>query len=105
MPISEAQAQYAAALRAGQKCYKEAVMKGEYPYPQVLDEILDEYMAAGRVELGLIDVPTERMVGTKSEGRRNAFAADFMPLLPPESEFGSLQVCLPDESPSISLPA
>ena len=94
MPVSEAQAQYAAALKAGQKCYKEAVMKGEYPYPQVLDEILDEYMAAGRVELGVIDVPMDRIVGTKSEGRRNAFAANFMPLLPMETEFGSKWIAL-----------
>ena len=96
MPITEAQAQYAAALKAGQKCYKEAVLKGEYPYPQVLDEILDEHLAAGRAELGLIDVPMDRIVGTKSEGRRNAFAANFMPLLPPESEFGSKWIALCD---------
>ena len=94
MPISEAQAQYAAALKAGQKCYKEAVIKGEYPYPQVLDEILDEHLAAGRTELGLIDIPMDRIVGTKSEGRRNAFAANFMPLLPMESEFGSKWIAL-----------
>ncbi len=96
MPISEAQAQYAAALKAGQKCYKEAVLKGEYPYPQVLDEILDEHLAAGRAELGLIDVPMDRIVGTKSEGRRNAFAANFMPLLPMETEFGSKWIALCD---------
>ena len=96
MPISEAQAHYAAALKAGQKCYKEAVIKGEYPYPQVLDEILDEHLAAGRAELGLIDIPMDRIVGTKSEGRRNAFAANFMPLLPMESEFGSKWIALCD---------
>ncbi len=94
MPVSEAQAQYAAALKAGQKYYKEAVLKGEYPYPQVLDEILDEHLAAGRAELGLIDVPMDRIVGTKSEGRRNAFAANFMPLLPMDSEFGSKWIAL-----------
>ena len=96
MPITEAQAQYAAALKAGQKCYREAVLKGEYPYPQVLDEILDERLSAGRAELGLVDVPMERIVGTKSLGRRNAFAANFMPLLPMESEFGAKWLSLCD---------
>ncbi len=96
MPIAEAQAQYAAALKAGQKCYREAVLKGEYPYPQVLDEILDERLAAGRAELGVIEVPMDRIVGTKSKGRRNAFAANFMPLLPMESEFGNKWVALCD---------
>ena len=84
----EAQQYYAAALKAGQKCYREAVLKGEYPYPQVLDEILDEHLAAGRVELGVLNIPMDQIVGTKVQGRRNAFAANFMPLLPMESEFG-----------------
>ncbi len=96
MPFTEAQSQYAAALKAGQKCYKESVLKGEYPYPQVLDEILDEHLAAGHTELGIIDVPIERIVGTKSQGRRNAFAANFMPLLPMESEFGMKWISLCD---------
>ena len=96
MPIREAKAQYTAALKAGQKCYREAVLKGRYPYPQVLDEILDEHLAAGRAELGLIDIPMDRIVGTKSKGRRNAFAADFMPLLPIESEFAAKWIALCD---------
>lgn len=96
MPITEAQAQYAAALKAGQKCYKESVLRGEYPYPQVLDEILDEHLAAGRADLGVLDIPMDQIVGTKSEGRRNAFAANFMPLLPMESEFGTKWVALCD---------
>ena len=94
MPIIEAQAQYAAALKAGQKCYREALSKGEYPYPPVLDEILDEHLAAGRQDLGVIDIPTDAIVGTKTQGRRNAFAANFMPLLPLESEFGAKWVSL-----------
>ena len=96
MPIREAKAQYTAALKAGQKCYREAVLKGRYPYPQVLDEILDEHLAAGRAELGLIDIPMDRIVGTKCKGRRNAFAADFMPLLPIESEFAAKWIALCD---------
>ena len=94
MPGTEAQQYYAAALKAGQKCYREAVLKGEYPYPQVLDEILDEHLAAGRVELGVLNIPMEQIVGTKVQGRRNAFAANFMPLLPMESEFGMKWIAL-----------
>ncbi|MBQ7473818.1 MAG: BMP family ABC transporter substrate-binding protein [Oscillospiraceae bacterium] len=94
MPSAEVQQQYAAALKAGQKCYREAVLKGEYPYPQVLDEILDEHMAAGRVELGVLNIPMEQIVGTMAQGRRNAFAANFMPLLPMASEFGTKWMAL-----------
>lgn len=87
MSKSEASAQYLLALKAGQRTYKNCLMSGRYPYLQILDEILDESMVAGRVDLGVIDVPAEQIVGTKSVGRRTAFAADFMPLLPPDSEF------------------
>ena len=88
MSRQEAVSQYAAALKQGQRYYKNALAKGSYPYPQVLDEILNEKMSAGRMELGLVNIPTERIVGTVSRGRRNAFAGNFMPLLEQESEFG-----------------
>lgn len=94
MALNESQQQYAAALKSGQKCYREALLKGQYPYPQVLDEILDEHLAAGRVNLGIIEIPMDQIVGTKSEGRRNAFAANFMPLLPMNSEFGTKWISL-----------
>ena len=94
MPFTEAQNQYAAALKAGQKCYHDALLRGEYPYPQVLDEILDERITAGRVDIGLIDIPTEQIIGTKSVGRRNAFAANYMPLLPAETEFAGKWIAL-----------
>ena len=87
MARQEAREQYAKALKLGQKAYKESMVRGEYPYPQVLDEILDEAFVAGQVEMGVIEIPTEQIVGTKTAGRRSAFAANFMPLLDMDSEF------------------
>ena len=84
---SEATVQYAQALKAGQKTYRECVLAGRYPYLQILDEILNDSMVAGVVDLGIINIPSDQIVGTKGEGRRTAFAADFMPLLAPDSEF------------------
>ena len=82
----EAQEQYKKALKQAQKYYKSSVSAGRYPYPPVLDELFDEQAAVSRMELGLIDIPTERIVGTKAPGRRAAFSGNFMPLLPPDSE-------------------
>ena len=62
--------------------------KEEQAYLQVLDEILPAYMTAGEVNLGLIDIPIDKIVGTKTKGRTHAFAANFMPLLSEDSEFG-----------------
>lgn len=95
MSQAEASAQYAQALKAGQKTYKECVLEGRYPYLQILDEILSDQMVAGRVDLGVIDIPADQIVGTKSKGRRNAFAADFMPLLDADTEFAAkwIELC------------
>ena len=87
MSRQEAAKQYNDSLRLGQKNYKERLLRGLYPYPAVLDEMLDEKMVAGRAELGVVDIPTEQIVGTKTAGRRMAFASNFMPLLDAGSEF------------------
>ena len=87
MNRQEAFEQYAHALKQGRKCRKDCVLHGRYPYPQVLDEILDGAAVAGQVELGVIEIPTDQITGTKTEGRRSAFAANFMPLMEPDSEF------------------
>lgn len=86
--------QYTHALKLGQKNHRDCVLRGSYPYPQVLDDILDGTMIAGRVDLGVIEIPAERIVGTKTAGRKNAFSANFMPLLPEDSEFATKWRCL-----------
>ena len=85
--LTEAQEQYRRALRMGQKHYKDCVRRGVYPYPVVLDEILDESLVAGHVDIGVIDVPADQIVGTVTSGRTSAFAANFMPLLDSDTEF------------------
>ncbi len=94
MSRQEATDQYLSALKAGHKTYKERILNGQYPYPQVLDEILNDSMSAGQLDLGLLEIPAERIVGTKTRGRRDAFAADFMPLLPKDTEFAAKWIVL-----------
>jgi len=88
MSRQEALNQYREALKQGQKYYKNAVARGGHPFPPVLDEIVDERALAGRIELGLVNVPAELIVGVKSAGRVSALAGNFMPLLEEQSEFG-----------------
>lgn len=80
---------YMGALRLGRKQYQTAVSKGEYPYLPVLDEILSNMDIVSEVNLGLQDIPLERIVGTKTQGRTQAFASNFMPLLGEKTEFGA----------------
>ena len=91
---SEAVEQYNAALKAGQKFYKNAVANGTNPYPPVLDELTAGVTLAGQADLGLVNIPSELLVGTKTTGRVFALAGNFMPLLPQGSEFGSKWISL-----------
>ena len=85
--IQAATEEYLHALRKGQKEYRERIMAGLPPYPAVLDEILPTEASSVTTELGVVEIPSERIVGTKSAGRITAFTATFNPLLDVESEF------------------
>ena len=78
---------YREAQKLAVKEYKKATARGESPYPIGLETIISSgQMAAGR-NLGLEQIPLALVVGTKHEGRNNAFARNFMPLLSSSSEF------------------
>ena len=94
MSRTEAVEAYRAAHKRGLKTYREDVEHGRYPYPQVLDEILDGRQIAGRIELGICTVPVECVAGIANAGRRTAFSTDFMPLLEPDTEFGVKWIAL-----------
>lgn len=78
---------YSNALNAGRKEYRTRLLKGGYPYLPVLEEILSYTKVEYEVSLGVCEVPLELIVGTKTKGRTNSFAANFMPLLDASSEF------------------
>ena len=77
----EAVLQYNQANKLGLKYYKNALNHGSYPYPKVLEELLRENQSAGRVELGLVDIPSELIVGTMAAGIGNTPANGFNQLI------------------------
>ena len=85
----EATEEYALALKQGQKEVKERTAAGKNPNPAVLDDILGETAFDTALEVGLVEIPAERIVGTKSAGRITAFSASFLPLLSDGSEFAT----------------
>ena len=78
---------YSRAKRLGGKAYHAALQRGENPYLPVLDELVPDHLSLPRISLGLVTVPTDRLVGTNTRGRTSAFACNFMPLLDEGSEF------------------
>ena len=89
MSFQASMEEYTQALRRGHREYRELVMAGKPPYPAVLDEILPENNDYPVVDVGLIEIPSERIIGVKSAGRITAFTVNFKPLLDARSEFGS----------------
>lgn len=85
--ITTATDEYIHALHKGQKEYRELLMAGKSPYPAVLDDILPEGGTESIVDVGLVEIPAERIIGVKSAGRITAFSASFHPLLDTKSEF------------------
>ena len=89
--------EYNKALKLGEKEYKNAVAKGQYPYLPVLDDILSHVETDAQVNLGLVQIPISSVVGTYSAGRTTAFARNFMPILDNSSEFAIKWAHLYDE--------
>ena len=81
--------EYRSALRAGQRAYRAGVARGQSPYLEVLDELLEGVDIVAQEPLGLVDIPAESIVGTKTSGRHTAFASNFMPLLEEDTEFAA----------------
>ncbi len=44
--------------------------------------------------MGLVEIPLDQIAGTKTAGRTTAFASNFMPLLPEDTEFAAKWVSL-----------
>ena len=87
MDLQIARDEYLAALSRGKKEYKDLLASGQETHPAVLDEILGEQSGNTVQDLGVVDIPAGRIIGTKSAGRITAFTPSFRPLLGPESEF------------------
>ena len=91
---TEAVEAYRSAHKKALKTYREDAEHGRWPYVQVLDDLLNGAHVAGRIELGVIHVPLDRIVGTVNDGRRAVFSRDFMPLPEANSEFGTKWIAL-----------
>ena len=58
-------------------------------YLYILDDLLDNVEICGEINLGTSEIPINKILGTRTAARSNAFAGNFMPLLPENTEFGA----------------
>lgn len=78
---------YKEAYKMAQKEYRACVAKGENPCLPVLEDFVSNKAISAGVNLGLVQIPADFIVGTKSRSRVNAFAPNFMPILDEGTEF------------------
>ena len=78
---------YSKAYKKGIKYYKECIQKGEYPFLPALDALLPLEKTVNGIDLGIITIPLEFIVGTKTVSRQNDFTNNFMPIAKEQSEF------------------
>lgn len=78
---------YVKAYKMGKRDYQYRLLHGMQPTLQVLDDILPTRGSYSEVPLGVVQIPTDQIVGTKNGGRSSAFAGNFMPILDDRSEF------------------
>ncbi len=80
--------EYQKARKLGDRQMHRAAAAGRYPYLPALDEILGKDGGTlSQVSLGIRDIPIASIAGTKTAGRQNAFASNFMPILDADTEF------------------
>ncbi len=89
MASQEAVEQYSKSLKLGQKEIKEHAAGEKNAFPLVLNDILPNLESSLCQDIGLIEIPSERIVGTVTAGRITAFSAGFMPLLSVDTEFAA----------------
>lgn len=80
-------ADYEKAYKLGKKDFQYRVSQGLTTTLPVLDDILPAKGSYSEVPLGLVQIPVDQIVGTKTNSRSNAFAANFMPVLEAKTEF------------------
>lgn len=94
MATLESLNEYRHLQKLAKKVFIKRKVKRLNPYIDSLEEKVD-VNECSVIVLGLIDVPSDLIVGTKTIARKNSFAHGFLPLLGETSEFASkwIQVC------------
>lgn len=78
---------YEKAKKLGERAYRHALVRGEYPYLPALEDMVPEVDRYPEISLGLFEIPLELFAGTRTSGRKTAFASNFMPLMEENTEF------------------
>ncbi|MBQ3446011.1 MAG: hypothetical protein IJG37_00025 [Synergistaceae bacterium] len=80
---------YERARKLGLQSYRHEVTRGRYPYLPALEEMVSGLPAMKEEAVGVCEIPIYLVCGTLTQGRQEAFAKNYMPILPEDSEFAA----------------
>ncbi len=87
MDMKGNESNYLAARKLGIKEYSRNISNGQSGYLPFLEGVLKNIEIIYELDLGIIELPLKKIVGTYTYARSRSFAANFMPLLKSKSEF------------------
>ena len=73
---------YQNAKKIGDKYKASALLKGKEPYLPSLETEIEDISTYKEIHVGIAEIPLDMIVGTRTTGRQNSFAGNFMPLIP-----------------------
>lgn len=85
---------YNSAKKLGRKNYSSNIAKGKLGYLPSLDAILNDVEIISQVDLGNVEIPLNKIVGTYSHLRSICFSNNFMPIMNDDTEFKTKWVAL-----------
>lgn len=85
----QALAVYCKANKTGKREVRKLTRQGSDPYLKVLGSIIEDIENAETIQLGVMDIPTDKIVGIAAEENKDQYSLDFLPLAAPDGEFAS----------------
>ena len=86
---AEAWGMYRKAYRQGKRSVRKMARQGANPYLLSLDSFLDDDTITERVNLGILDIPTDKIVGVATQDKLEMYSYDFLPLSNPNTDFST----------------
>ena len=90
----EAWERYSVVQNQAKRVVRKGTFDGKDAALPVLESVLDQNKVAGEVDLGVVDIPVNQVVGIASDRDRDIYTSDFLPLLSIKSEFAEQWVRL-----------
>ena len=78
---------YYKAYRKGKRAYQKDITSGRYPFLPALDDIISDQGVLPEQPIGIKEISLAMVTGTRTKGRQEAFASNYMPILSENSEF------------------